>query len=444
MKRIACVVAACLFALLLCPSSWHQPAFAAETLPAQSLEIDNFVRTLVLFSDGKQIFRFDTFGSETFWGDTLKLHQAVAGSANGGIGPGLSPREALRLGLRIDLHALPDSVIDALAKGTLDLDDPANTIALLKSNAVIGLTGFFNSQGRLQSIGIQCALCHTTSDDVFAPGIGNRRDGWANRDLNVGAIIAFAPDLSAFATLFGVDQATVRAILNSWGPGRFDAALFMDGKAFRPDGKTSASLIPPIFALAGSNLHTRTGWGSVPYWNSFVAVLLMQGKGTHYDPRLNDAAQFPVAARAGFGNVRNSPDLVTEKLPALHIYQLSIQVPIPPVGTFDPEAAARGQIVFNGKARCATCHVPTVFMEPGWSLHTAAEIGIDDFQSSRSPDKRYRTAPLKGLWTHTKGGFFHDGRFATLRDVIGHFNTLMGLGLTEAETSDLINYLMSL
>lgn len=444
MRRIACVVAACLFTLLLCPLSAHHPAFAAESVPAQTLDINNFIKTLALFNDGRQIFRFDTFGSEAFWGDTLKLHQAVAGSANGGIGPGLSPRAALGLGLRVDRHALPDFVIEALAKGTLDLDDPANTIALLKANAVIGLTGFFNSQGRLQSIGIQCALCHTTVDDAFAPGIGSRHDGWANRDLNVGAIIAFAPDLSAFSSLFGVDQATVRAILNSWGPGRFDGALFMDGKAFRPDGKTAATLIPPIFGLAGANLHTSTGWGSVPYWNSFVAVLLMQGKGTHYDPRLNDAAQFPVAARAGFGDVRNSPDLVTEKLPALHIYQIGIQSPVPPKGTFDPEAADRGEIIFNGKAKCATCHVPPLFMEPGWSLHTAAEIGIDDFQASRSPDKRYRTAPLKGLWTHTKGGFFHDGRFATLRDVIGHFNTLMGLGLTEAETSDLINYLMSL
>src|SRR5205823_5467680 len=208
--------------------------------------------------------------------------------------------------------------------GRVDLDDPAITLALLKLNAVIGLTGFFESSGNLRSIGIQCALCHSTVDNSVVPGIGKRLDGWANRDLNVGAIVNLSPDLSAVATLLGVPEATVRAVLTSWGPGKFDAEVFMDGKAFRPDGKSAATLIPPAFGLAGVNLHTWTGWGSVTHWNAFVANLEMHGKGTFFDPRLNDATQFPIAAKAGFGNVRNDPDLITPKLAALHFSQLAL------------------------------------------------------------------------------------------------------------------------
>jgi hypothetical protein len=218
----------------------------------------------------------------------------------------------------------------------------------------------------------------------------------------------------------------------------------LDGKAFRPDGKSAATLIPPAFGLAGVNLHTWTGWGSVTHWNAFVANLEMHGKGTFYDPRLNDAEQFPIAAREGFGNVRNTPDLITKRLAALHFYQLAIAAPAPPKGSFDKSAAARGRLIFNRKAQCATCHVPPLFTEPGWNMHTPAEIGIDDFQANRSPDRRYRTAPLKGLWTHQKGGFYHDGRFATLRDVVDHYNTFFGLRLTEREIRDLIQYLLSL
>jgi hypothetical protein len=192
------------------------------------------------------------------------------------------------------------------------------------------------------------------------------------------------------------------------------------------------------------NLHTWTGWGSVTHWNAFVANLEMHGQGTFYDPRLNDAEQFPIAARAGFGDVRNTPDLITAKLAALHFYQLAILAPAPPKGSFNRPAAARGAIIFNGKAQCATCHVPPLFTEPGWNMHTPAEIGIDAFQADRAPDHRYRTAPLKGLWTHTKGGFYHDGRFATLRDVINHYNMFFGLGLTDREINDLIEYLKSL
>lgn len=397
-----------------------------------------------LISQGKQIFRFDTFGDEDFWGGQLKLHQAIEGAKFGGVGPGVSPATALAVGLKVDSDALPKPLKNDLKNGKVDLTDPAVTLALLKLNAVVGVTGFFNPDGRLSSVGIQCAFCHSTVDNSFAPGIGHRLDGWANRDLNVGAIIGLSPDLSPVANLLGVDQATVRTVLNSWGPGKFDAELVLDGKAFRPDGKSAATLIPPAFGLAGVNLHTWTGWGSIPYWNAFVANIEMHGKGTFYDPRLNDASQFPVAARAGFGNIRSTLDLITPKLPALHAYQLSLIAPTPPAGSFDPLAAERGQALFDGKARCATCHVPPLFTEPGWNLHTPAEIGIDSFQADRSPDHRYRTSPLAGLWTHMKGGFYHDGRFATLLDVVNHYDSQFGLGLTDAEKSDLVEFLKSL
>jgi cytochrome c5 len=309
---------------------------------------------------------------------------------------------------------------------------------------VLGVTGFFNTDGSLKSVGIQCALCHSTVDDSFAPGIGHRLDGWANRDLNVGAIVALSPSVQPFADLLGADQNTVRAVLNSWGPGRFDAALALDGKAFRPDGKSGSVLIPPAFGLAGVNLHTSTGWGSVTHWNAFVANLEMHGKGNFYDPRLNDAAQFPVAAKAGFGNVRNSEDLITPKLPALHFYQLAIPAPAPPRGSFDAAAAARGKALFSGKAECSSCHVQPVMTEPGWNMHTPAEVCTDDFQANRAPDKRYRTTPLNGLWTHTKGGFYHDGRFPTLLDVVDHYDGCFSLGLTGQEKSDVVQYLLSL
>ncbi len=407
-----------------------------------------------LIAEGKQIFRFDTFGDEDFWGGQLQLHKAIEGAQFGGVGPGVSPNAALAVGLKVDVQALPDSLQTQLKKGQVNLDDPAVTLALLKLNAVVGITGSFNTDGSLSSIGIQCALCHSTVDDSFAPGIGNRLDGWANRDLNVGAIVALSPNLQPFADLLGTDQATVRSVLNSWGPGKFDAELVLDGKAFNPQQKTDgivtgtnvsgATLIPPAFGLAGVNLHTWTGWGSVPYWNAFVANIEMHGKGTFYDPRLNNAAQFPIAAANGFGNIRTSPDLITSKLPALHAYQLSLLAPTPPSRIFNAPAARRGQALFEGKAQCATCHVPPLFTEPGWNLHTPAEIGIDAFQANRAPDLRYRTSPLKGLWTHTKGGFYHDGRFATLSDVVNHYNTLFSLGLTSREKSDLVEYLKSL
>lgn len=393
---------------------------------------------------GRDTFRFDTFGSEAFWGDTIHLHRAIAGSANGGVGPGVSPKTALAVGLKVDANALPADVVAAIRTGKVNLDDPATTLALLKLNSVVGVKGDFDSSGRLQSMGITCALCHSTVDDSFATGIGNRLDGWPNRDLNVGAIVSLAPDLSAVDNLLGVDDKTLKTVLASWGPGKFDAEVFLDGKAFRPDGKSAATLIPPAFGLAGVNLHTWTGWGSVTHWNAFVANLEMHGSGRFYDPRLNDPIKFPIAVKAHMYDVNATPDLTSSKLADLHFYQLAIPAPAPPAGSFDAAAAGRGQTLFAGKADCARCHTPPLFSEPGWNMHKPEEVGVDDFQAKRSPDERYRTSPLKGLWAHQKGGFYHDGRFATLLDVVNHYNDFLHLGLSDAEKNDLVQYLKSL
>jgi hypothetical protein len=356
----------------------------------------------------------------------------------------VSPKTALAVGLKVDVKALPKSVRDALAAGNVDLDDPAVTLALLKLNSVVGVKGFFGSDGTLRSVGIECALCHSTVDDSFAPGIGKRLDGWANRDLNVGAIVSLSPNLKPVADLLHTDVPTVKNVLAAWGPGKFDAELFLDGKAFRPDGKTAATLIPPAFGLQGVNLHTYEGWGSVPYWNAFVANLEMHGQGTFYDPRLDNAKQFPIAAENRFGHVRSKVDLISPKLPALHAYQLALAAPKPPAGSFNSAAAARGKKLFMGEADCSTCHVPPTFTEPGWDLHRGQEIGIDNFQANRAPTHRYRTTPLRGLWSHAKGGFYHDGRFPSLRAVVGHYNRTFDLGLTAGQKRDLVQYLKSL
>jgi len=433
---------------------------------------DNAVNLVTL---GRQSFRFDTFGDQAFWGDALKLHQAIEGSGLGGVGPGVSPKLALTVGLKVDSDALPRNLFEQLQHGNVDLNDPAVTVALLKLNAVVGVTGVFDSAGALKSMGIQCALCHSTVDNsqpalcagVIQPNpgtgcVGHRLDGWANRDLNVGAIIALAPDLDSVASLLSTTPANVRSILNSWGPGKFDAELFLDGKASNPqqitDGVVTATnvpgatLIPPAFGLGGVNLHTWTGWGSVPHWNAFVATLEMHGKGRFWDPRLNDAVQFPIAAAHGFGDLRLpngqyiSPDddMVTSKLQALQFYQLAIPSPQPPAGSFDPAASARGDELFSGKAKCNNCHVEPLWSDPGWNLHTPAEVCIDSFQADRAPDHRYRTSPIGDLFTHSKGGFYHDGRFPTLMSVVDHYNTCLRLGLTGGEKSDLIQYLLSL
>jgi hypothetical protein len=429
-----------------------------------------------MLQQGRQIFRFDTFGDEQFWGDTLMLHQAIEGKKFGGLGDGVSPKTALALGLKVDVAALPEELVEKLKKGRVNLDDPAVTLALLKLNAVVGLTGIFNppaqqkSKGVLKSLGLQCSFCHSTVDNSLAFGIGRRLDGWANRDLNVGAIIAAAPNLTPLAKLLGVDVASVKTVLNAWGPGKFDAELLLDGKGFRPDGKSAATMIPNAYGLAGYNQHTWTGdWGTVTYWNAFVANLEMGGIGRFFDPRLRDAKKFPIAAANGFGNknpaLSPEDDKITSKLAALQFYQLAIPSPKPRPGIdFDNTSAVRGSKLYVGKAKCNFCHVVPLWTEPGWNLHSPEGLGLDDFQANRAPNGLqpnnttlgngfYKTSNLAGLFVRelglfmdpaNKGRYFHDGRFATLLDVVNHYNDVFHLNLTEQEKSDVVEYQKSL
>jgi hypothetical protein len=397
-------------------------------------------RTSLLLAQGRRIFRYDTFGDQAFWGGALQLNRAIAGKRNGGVGPGVSPKTALAVGLKVDATKIPAKIAKAIKQGKVNLNDPKVTLALLKLNAVVGLRGFFRG-GRLASVGITCAVCHSTVDSSFAPGIGRRLDGWPNRDLNVGAIVSLAPNKKPLTDLLQVDEKTVDKVLAAWGPGKFDAELFLDGKGFRPDGKTAAVLIPSAFGLAGVNLHTYTGWGSIPYWNAFVANLEMHGIGNFSDKRLDNRSQFPVAARAGFAHVQHKRDLITSKLPALQLYQLSLPVPHAHVNR---AAARRGKKVFDGIGRCASCHMPPTFTDSGWNLHTGSEICIDDFQANRSPTFRYRTTPLRGLVAKRKGGFYHDGRFKSLRAVVDHYDNCFKLGLSSHQESDLVQYLRGL
>src|ERR1041385_263708 len=427
--------------------------------PAAASPCANGVR---MIKQGRDIFRFDTYGDEAFWGDTLRLHEAIEGAQFGGSGAGLSPSNALALGLKVDADALTPKIISDLKRGRVNLGDPAVTLTLIKLNAVLGVKGTFNHDGSLKTIGFTCAVCHSTVNDSVASGIGSRLDGWANHDLNVGAIIASAPNIAPVTDLLKIvhpditdDQ--VRAVLNTWGPGKFDAELLFDGKATRPDGGPAATLIPNAFGLAGHNLHTWTGgWGTVTYWNALVAVLELHGKGTFFDERMDDATKFPIAAAARFGHISADPDedLVTSKLPALHFYQLSLPAPKPKAGVdFNAAAARRGDELFSGKANCNSCHHEPLWTEPGWNDHTPADMAIDSFQADRSPDGKYRTMNLAGLFIRerglfmnplNKGRFYHDGRFATLLDVVDSYNTRFTLGLTAQEETDLVEYLKSL
>ena len=445
------------------PPPSHRPApVPTNAMPAlvqKDAIVQNGVQMIV---QGRQIFRFDTFGDEAFWGDTLMLHLAIEGERFGGTGPGISPALALALGLKVDADALPTKLIQQLKQGKVDLNDPAVTLALIKDDAVLGIKGVFNPDGSLRSVGLTCAVCHSTVNDSIAPGVGTRLDGWANHDLNPGAIIAAAPNLRPITDLLkivnpAIDDATVRTVLNSWGPGKFDAELLLDGKAFQPDGRPAATLIPNAFDLGGYNLHTWTGgWGTVTYWNALVAVLELRGIGTFFDERLDNAAQFPIAAAAGFGHITTDPDddLVTSKLPALQFYQLSIPAPKPRPGIdFDPDAAEHGDDLFSHKANCNSCHHEPLWTEPGWNDHTAAELKIDSFQADRSPDHAYKTMNVAAVFVRerglfmkpeNKGRFYHDGRFQTLLDVVESYNTRFGLGLTSDEEHDLVEYLKSL
>jgi hypothetical protein len=420
------------------------PAVEAYKAPQGSFKDDVKDNADAMFTEGQKIFRHDTFGSEAFWGDQLQLHRAIAGEKLGGVGPGLTAKQALELGLKVDVARLPQILTQAIKGGHVSLEKPETTIELLKAEAVVGVKAFLAEDKTVRSVGITCAICHSTVDDSFAKGIGRRLDGWPNRDLNIGEIVAMAPNLKPFVDMLQKDDATIRQVLKSWGPGKYDAELDKDGKAFQPDGRSAATVLPAAFGLAGQNMHTYTGWGSVPYWNAYVAVTQMHGQGTYIDARVRDPGKFPVANRLGTWNLRPQQDLVTSKLPALHYYQLSIPAPKPPKDSFDAAAAQRGQALFTGKAKCATCHVPPLYSEPGFALHKGAEIGIDDFHASRSPTGGYRTTPLRGLFVREKGGFYHDGRFKDYAAVIDHYQPVLRFQLNDTERNDLVQFLKSL
>ena len=442
-------------AMVLAVAAYSQTAPAVETgvapkaAVARALATDSTIveNAKTLLEKGRAIFRFETFGDEAWWTDTIQLHKAIAGDRHGGIGAGVSPATALAVGLKVDIDAIPRNIQQHIRLGKVDLGAPALTLTLLELDAVVGVKATLgDDRNGIRKLGVTCALCHSTVDDSFAPGIGHRLDGWPNRDLNVGLIVSLSPNLQPIADLLQTDVPTVKTVLNSWGPGRYDAWLDKDGKAFRPDGGQAGTLIPPAFGLAGVNLHTWTGSGSVPYWNAYVAATQMRGTDvTFFDPRLSDPVQYPVAARSGSWDTRGSdPANASAKLDALHFYQLSIPAPTPPAGSFDAAAAERGKALFVGKAQCAGCHVPPSFTEPGYAIHKPEEVGVDSFQADRSPTHGYRTAPLAGLWAHQKGGFYHDGRFATLGDVINHYDRLFGLSLSAAEKQNLVHFLLSI
>jgi mono/diheme cytochrome c family protein len=370
-------------------------------------------------SDGREIFRFDTFGDEQLWTDTLQMHQAIAS---------VSPATALGVGLKVDVEALPRAVVTALREGRVDLNDPAVTIQLLSLNAVVGVIGRVSTTGQLESVGITCALCHTAVDNSLAPGVGRRLDGWPNRDLNVGAIIALSPVLSD-------DQ---RAVFNSWGPGKFDPRLqAFDGTNLIPlNSPTLPVVIPPIYGLRGVGFETFTADGPISYWNNYVGVTQMGGHGSFSDPRIGLS-------------ITQTPDLVTPKLPALLEYQLKLRPPEPPRGSFSRAAARRGEELFSGAARCSACHTPPTFTDvlrgPDPSvplLHSPSEIGAEPVYASRSATGQYRTTPLRGIWQHPP--YFHDGSAADLSAVVDRYDTVFSLGLTAAQKEDLVQFLKSL
>lgn len=361
-----------------------------------------------LVAEGREIFRHDTFGDEKYWTDTLRMHEVIQAA--------VSPRAALGVGLKVDVAALPAEVRGALAAGQVNLDDPAVTVTLLKLGAVLGLKGTVTSVGGRDSlvrVGITCALCHSTVDDAFAPGIGNRRDGWANTQLNPGAIVALSPAVPA----------ATKAVLNSWGAGRYDPRINFDGLS-------TPIVLPPIYGLNGVAKETYTAEGPVSYWNAYVAVTQMHGQGSFSDPRLGVS-------------VVQSPDLVTPKLAALRAYQLSLNAPAPPPGSFDAAAAARGRAVFTGAGTCATCHTGAKFTDiNAGRLHAPAETGMSAAYAARTTQKLYRTTPLRGLWQHAP--YFHDGSAATLADVVEHYDRARSLGLNAAQKHDLVEYLKTL
>jgi len=355
---------------------------------------------------GRQVFRFDTFGDEQFWTDTARMHEVVQRS--------VSPATALSVGLKVDADAIPPDVAAAIKAGKVDLNDPATTVTLLKLNAVVGLKGTVttvNGKDNLTRLGITCALCHSTVDNAFSKGIGHRKDGWPNRDLNVGAIIALSPAITP----------AQKAVYNSWGPGKYDPR-------FNLDGKNTPLVLPPAYGLARVRNETYTAEGPISYWNAYVAVTQMHGHGNFSDPRLGI-------------DVRQTPDMVGPKLASLRAYQHSIEAPAAPAASFDADASARGRGVFN--QNCVTCHVGANNTDNNSGvLHAPSETGQDAAYALRTANKAYRTTPLRGLWQHAP--YFHDGSAATLEDVVTHYNSFRRLNLSAAQQRDLVQYLKSL
>ena len=357
-------------------------------------------------AEGQRVFRFDTFGDEQFWSDTARMHEVVQKS--------VSPTTALKVGLKVDADAIPADVAQAIKDGKVDLNSPATTVTLLKLDAVVGLKGTVetvNGKDSLTRLGITCALCHSTVDNSFSPGIGKRQDGWPNRDLNVGAIIALSPAITP----------AQKAVYSKWGPGKYDPR-------YNIDGKNTPLVLPPAYGLAQVENETYTAEGPISYWNAYVAVTQMHGRGDFAD------------ARIGI-DVKQSPDMVTSKLPALRAYQHSLAAPPPPAGSFDTAAAGRGKVVFD--ASCVSCHVGATGTDNNTGvLHAASETGMDSTYAMRTANKRYRTTPLRGLWQHPP--YFHDGSAATLPAVVSHYNRVRNLGLTPQQMRDLVEYLKSL
>ena len=387
----------CAALIVSCNRSANAPAIQPERLdPA-------------LVAQGMQVFRFETFDDERFWTDTARLHEVVQQA--------VSPKLALQVGLKVDADALPQSVKDALAAGKVDLASPATTVTLLKLGAVVGLKGTVTQtaagKDTLTRLGITCAFCHSTVDNSFAPGIGHRQDGYPNRTLNVGAIVALSPAIPA----------ATKAVFNSWGPGKYDARTNIDGRNI-------PSVIPPAYGLHGVAKETYTGDDTVSYWNAYVAVTQMHGQGSFHDARLGI-------------NITKLPDVVTPLLPALRQYQLSLKAPKPAAGSFDAAAASRGQALFAGAANCASCHSGSLFTDVNAGvLHAPAEVGQDAAFANRSVTKRYRTTPLRGLVQHAP--YFHDGKAAMLADVVTHYDNLFALRLSVQQKADLVEYLKTL
>jgi hypothetical protein len=369
--------------------------------------------------DGQRIFRYDTFGDEQLWTDVLRMHDVISA---------VDPATALGVGLKVDVRALPQAVQRALRRGDVNLTDPAVTIELLRLNAVVGVKGTVDAQGHLTKVGITCALCHSTVDDSFAPGIGRRLDGWQNSDLDVGAIVALSPAL---------DDAT-KAEFRTWGPGKYDPRHHaFDGTNIIPLNSPSLPVvIPPAYGLRGVGFETYTGDGPISYWNSYVGVSQMGGHGTFVDPRINLS-------------IHQSPDLVTPKLPALLAYQLSLPVPRPAAATIDRQRARRGRALFHGDAGCSSCHQGRTFTDVLSGpdprvpvLHDPGDVGTEPHYAERSATRQYRTTPLRGLLQHAP--YFHDGSAPDLPAVVEHYDHRFSLGLTAEQKSELVEYLKTL